>query len=140
MKKYRQELLDNFTIEELESFNDEQIEKVSINGLKAELRMRESSKKEDELIKKFWSEEYSQMSFSDKIKYWGAERHQSMRWQEESGYPVEWLYTRKWLEEMLEIEPDFMKMLPDIYNMWGMSFDSEKIDKVIQELYKEIKG
>jgi hypothetical protein len=72
-------------MEQLATFSENQLKKVSVEGLKSLLRMRESEKKEDERIEKFWAEEYPTFAKEDKAKYWAGGLFRSMRSQEESG-------------------------------------------------------
>lgn len=86
----------------------------------------------------FKKDKYPLFSDEEKISYWGAGLHRGMRWQAESGYDEYAIYTQHWLEGVLAQEPRFMELLPNIYSLWGASFDSEKVDTIIQRLYKQI--
>ncbi len=61
-----------------------------------------------------------------------------MRSQEESGLTVYAIYTKDCLKDALQKEPDFIEMLPKIYNIWGGTFDSGKVDRIIKKLLKEL--
>jgi len=93
---------------------------------------------ENERIEKFWLEEYPTLSRDEKVKYWAGGMFRSMRDQEESGLKVYAIYSKEWLKDTLIKEPDFLRMLPNIYNTWGGMFDSGKVDRIIQKLLKEL--
>jgi len=138
MSEYTQEQLQNFTLEELKSFTKEQLAVLSIESLKSDLRMRKDMQEENERIEKFWLEEYPTLSRDEKVKYWAGDMFRSMRDQEESGLKVYAIYSKEWLKDTLIKEPDFLRMLPNIYNTWGGMFDSGKVDRIIQKLLKEL--
>ena len=112
-------------------YSDEELEEI-------DKRIREASKKEDERIEKFWKDEYVHLSAEDKAKYWSGYLFRSMREQEGSGLNVYAIYTKYWLKSVLEKEPNFIQLLPLIYNIWGGLFDATKVDRIIQKLLKDI--
>ena len=137
MKKYSNELLRNFTLEELEKFDDEQL-LFPIDVLQSLLRMREAEKKEDERIDAFWQTEYPKLSLKEKAKHWSGELFSSMRMQEEAGQNAYSIYSEKWLKGVLEQDSNFVELLPHIYNLWGGMFDSGKVDRIIKRHLKNI--
>jgi hypothetical protein len=144
MRKYSKLHLENFTLEELESFSQNQLEKVSIDGLKSLLKIRESEKREsekreDERIARFWSEEYPNLSTEDKAKYWAGGLFRSMRMQEESNHSPYAIYSENWLRETLNADPNFLELLPQIFNLWGGMFDAGKVERIIQRHLKNIR-
>lgn len=71
----------------------------------------------DEVIlaeKKFWDEEYPKMSNRRKIKHWTASIHRSMRTNAVYNEDEYATYTPQWFEQVLQIEPNFEKLLPKI--------------------------
>ena len=138
MRKYSKEHLENFTQDELNSFSDNQLEKVSIEGLKSLLRIRKSEELEGIRMKKFWNEEYPLKSLEEKAKYWAGGLFQSMRMQEENNQNPYSIYSENWLRETLKTDPNFLELLPQIYNVWGGMFDANKVDIIIQRHLKTI--
>jgi len=138
MEKYSKLQLENFTLEELESFSQNQLEKVSIDGLKSLLIIRESEKREDERIARFWKEEYPNLSIEEKAKYWAGGLFRSMRMQEESNQSPYAIYSENWLRETLNADPNFLELLPQIFNTWGGMFDAGKLERIIQRHSKNI--
>jgi hypothetical protein len=138
MRNYTNEHLLHFTLEELERFSDNQLAKVSIEGLKSLLRIRSDEKKEEERIQRFWQAEYPALPAEEKAKYWAAGLFRGMRSQEESGLNPYAIYTENWLKETLKQEPNFIDMLPMIYNVWGGMFDAAKVDRIIRRHLKNI--
>jgi hypothetical protein len=137
MRNYTKVLLNNFTISELETFDDEQLF-FPIEMLKSLLRMRKSEKKEDERIAKFWKEEYPELPTEEKAKYWAGGLFQSMRMQEESRLNPYSIYSENWLRETLKLEPNFLELLPQIYNVWGGMFDASKVDRIVSKHLKTL--
>ncbi len=86
----------------------------------------------------FWKSVYPQKTEVDKIQFWAGSLFKSMRNQEESGLKVYAIYSKEWLKDTLIKEPNFLRMLPSIYNTWGGMFDSGKVDRIIQKLLKEL--
>lgn len=74
----------------------------------------------------------------EKVKYWAGDMYRSMRWQRESGLNPYSIYSEDRLREILKLEPNFMELLPKIYNIWGGMFDSGKVDRVLQKQYKKM--
>jgi hypothetical protein len=140
MKKYSDLHLANFTREELDSFSLNQLEKVSVDSLKSLLRMRENEKKVDIRIVDFWKNEYPKMTNQEKAKYWAGSLFRSMRMQEESNQSPYIIYSEIWLRETLKLDPNFIELLPIIYNIWGGMFDSGKVDRIIQKHLKKMLG
>ena len=136
--EYRKELLEHFTKEELESFTENQLLKVSIEGLKSLLIIRQDEEANKERIFRFWQEEYPSLSTTDKAKYWAGGLYRSMRWQEESNQNPYAIYSENWLRETLKTEPNFIELLPKIYNIWSGMFDAGKVDRIVQRLLKKI--
>ena len=137
MPKYTQEQLDNFTVYELETFDDEQL-LFPIEILKSLLRMREDEKKEDARIVKFWKEEYPSLPTTNKAEYWAGNLFRSMRWQEESNVSPYAIYNEIWLEESLKLDKNFISLLPEIYSIWGGMFDAAKVDRIVKRLLNKI--
>lgn len=86
----------------------------------------------------FWKEEYPKKTKEEKAKYWAGGLFQSMRWQEESNQNPYSIYSENWLRDALKTDPDFLELLPFIYNVWGGMFDTSKVDRIIQRLLKKI--
>jgi len=137
MRHYSEELLKNFTLIELESFDNEQLS-FPIEMLKSLLRMREDEKREDERIENFWKNEYPNLSREEQAKHWAGGLFRSMREQEESNLSPYAIYSERWLKEVLEQDRNFMELLPFIYNIWGGMFDAGKVDRIISNLLKKI--
>jgi len=87
----------------------------------------------------FWKRTYPQKTDNEKIKYWASTLYRNMRQQEESGLDAYAIYTITWLTDVLEKESDFLSMLPNIYNIWGNMFDSNRVDRTIKVHFKKIK-
>ncbi|MTH15803.1 hypothetical protein [Flavobacterium sp. LC2016-01] len=86
------------------------------------------------------SKEYNLLSKEEQVKYWAGGLFRSMRMQEESRQNPYAIYSENWLKETLKLEPNFIEMLPEIYNVWGGMFDVNKVDNIIQRLFKNIKN
>ena len=98
----------------------------------------EDVRKEDERIANFWQNEYSKLSKEDKAKKWAGGLFQSMRMQEESRQNPYAIYSENWLRDALKTDPDFLELLPLIYNIWGGMFDAGKVDRIVQRHLKNI--
>lgn len=120
--------INDFSKNEIKNLSDDELSEM----------MSIESKRENQKIIDFWEKEYCIMSFDARAKYWSGTLFRSMRSQEESNSNPYSIYSKSWLVEILKIEPDFIKMLPMIYNTWGGMFDSTKVDRIIQRLLKQI--
>ena len=138
-RSYSKEFLDNFRLEELETFSDYQLKVLNVEDSKSLLRMREDERKEDERIANFWQNEYPQKTTEEKAKYWSGGLFRSMREQEESNLNPYAIYSENWLKETLKVEPNFLELLPHIYNIWGGMFDAGKVDRIIKKLLTNLK-
>lgn len=112
-------------------YSEEELEEI-------DRRIKESSKKESDRIDDFLKVEYPKKNLEEKVKYWAGDLFRYMRWQEESGNNPYSIYSKNWLSETLKLEPDFLEMLPKIYNLWGGMFDAGKVDRIIKKLLKEL--
>lgn len=86
----------------------------------------------------FWKNEYSIKPEEEKVRFWSASLHKSMRTQEESGLDPYVFYTDDWLKSTLAREPRFIEMLPKIYDMWGGMFDDKKVNGIIHKLLENM--
>ena len=100
--------------------------------------IRQESEAQNQKLLYFWKEEYPYLPTEEKIKIWAGGMYRAMREQGESGLNEYVIYSENWLRETLEQEPNFISMLPAIYNIWGGMFDSGKVDRIIQKLLKKI--
>lgn len=139
MREYTKEQLENFTSDELEKFSDNQLKVLNIEALKSYLRIIASEKKEDERITNFWKNEYPKLSREEQSKHWAGGLFRSMREQEESNLNPYAIYSESWLKGVLEQDPNFIELLPFIYNIWGGMFDAGKVDRIIKRLLVKIK-
>ena len=87
----------------------------------------------------FWKNNYPKKSLDEKISYWASGLFRSMREQEEVNQNPYAIYSEKWLRETLEVEPNFLELLPLIYNVWGGMFDGGKVDRIIVKLLANMK-
>jgi hypothetical protein len=62
-----------------------------------------------------------------------------MREQEESNLSPYAIYSERWLKGALEQDPNFIELLPFIYNVWGGMFDASKVDRIIKKLITKMK-
>jgi hypothetical protein len=113
-----------------EGFSKEKIEGVYYDYL--QLKDEEQKEYEQLIIK------YNSYSLDEKAKYWAGGLFKSMRWQEESRLNPYDIYSEKWLLDTLNIDSNFLELLPKIYNIWGGMFDANKVDNIIQKLLKKI--
>lgn len=134
----RPELTEFFTLGELYLFKPNQLRLLDVESLNSVLRIKENVKKDKDRNVQFW-EEYPNRSIEEKLKFWGGSLFRSMREQEESGLNPYTIYSERWLKETLEKEPQFMEMLPSIYNIWGGMFDSNKVDRILHKLYHKLR-
>ena len=137
MRNYTDEQKSNFTLKELESFSDNQLEVLSIEDLRSDLGCKNLQKK-DERIEEFWKGEYPKLPVEERARHWAGGLFQSMRMQEESRQNPYAIYSENWLRDALKTEPDFIELLPEIYNIWGGMFDAGKVDRILQRLLKRI--
>ncbi len=103
-------------------------------------RLRKVSQDIQKEEKLFWDEEYPSKSREERIKHWASSLYRSMRSQEEVGQSAYSIYKKKWLEEVLKVEPEFMTFLPGVVKIWGGMWDHVKIEKRILKMYKQIKN
>jgi hypothetical protein len=64
--------------------------------------------------KKFWSEEYPQMSLENKIIYWRKDVFNAMQFQEENERDPYSAFSKDWMDYHRSVEPEFDKILPEI--------------------------
>lgn len=86
----------------------------------------------------FWKNEYPNKTEGEKVKYWAGGLFRSMRMQEESNQNPYSIYSENWLRETLKNEANFLEFLPQIYSIWGGTFDAGKVDRIIQKHLKNI--
>jgi len=87
----------------------------------------------------FWKNEYPSKSNEEKAKYWASGLFRSMREQEEVNQSPYAIYSENWLRETLNADPNFLELLPQIFNVWGGMFDACKVERIIQRHLKNIK-
>ena len=139
MRSYTKEQLQNFTLKELEKVPDDLVMKLGISNMKRYLKLLNSAEKKiDQPTEKLSIDEYPKLSLDGKAKFWAGQMHRSMRWQSESGLNPYSIYSESGLIEILKFDPNFMQLLPRIYNIWSGTFDSEKVDRIMQKQYKNI--
>lgn len=78
----------------------------------------------DTIIKEklFWEEKYPAFSFEDKARYWSGTLLRQMRWQGESGLDQFYFYTPEWYESVKEIEPDFDKIMDEVFDKYWKGY------------------
>jgi hypothetical protein len=87
---------------------------------------------------KFWKE-YPHKTHEEKIKIWSGSLHMSMRsYQETVDNDPYRNYDEEWLRQTLQHEPDFLKLLPEIYGVWSGVWDQDKIHQKIMAAYKKL--
>ena len=77
--------------------------------------------------------EYQQMSYEERVRYWSGALHQQMRWNVESGVDEYGFYSKKWLEQTKEMEPQIESILEDVFKIyWKNYWDIKKIRKALE--------
>lgn len=79
---------------------------------------------------------YINKQFTDKVTYWSGRLHQQMRWQAESGLDPYSIYTANWYQSTKEFEPDFDKIMDEVFEKyWDTGTDWSK-EKYLQRIGK----
>ena len=88
-----------------------------------------------ELQKRFWSEEYPQLSFEEKVRYWEESTYRTMRTQGEALADEYSEFSKAWYDFAIEHEPDFDRIFKEAMDRFtaGFEFDWKEYEKRIQE-------
>lgn len=111
--------------------------KKDLEEIDKRLKMVSENAREESRV--FWDQNYPKKSNIEKAKYWASSLHRSMRSQEETGNNAYNIYTEQWMIGVLEVESNFLDLLPMIINIWSGVWDSYRIEKRIRKLYKKLK-
>lgn len=84
---------------------------------------------------KFRSEEYPQLSFEEKVRYWEESTYRTMRTQGEALADEYSGFSKKWYDSAKENEPDFDRIFKEAIDRFtaGFEFDWKEYEKRIQE-------
>ncbi|GGG07800.1 hypothetical protein GCM10011344_05430 [Dokdonia pacifica] len=106
----------------------------SLNTKEREKHLKESKELEDS-FKSFWSEEYPQLSFEEKVRYWEESTYRGMRTQGEAFADEYSGFSKKWYDSAKENEPDFDRIFKEAIDRFtaGFEFDWKEYEKRIQE-------
>ncbi len=83
--------------------------------------------------KRFWEEEYPQMSLEEKKRYWLASTHKGMRTQGEALGDEYSEFSKKWYEFAKEHEPKFDEIFDYVTKNLGFEFDWKEFNKRIKK-------
>lgn len=89
--------------------------------------------KEAQILMKSAKINYLKKSYEERVKHW-ASLHQGMRWQVESGLDEYIGFSKKWLEEIKEYEPDIESILEVVFEKhWKGYWDINEIKRRLKE-------
>lgn len=78
-------------------------------------------------------EVYQKMTFSQRVTFWSGILHSQMRSQVEAGLDEYRIYSPEWHSLMLKIDPDFDKIMEEIFSQkWNDVWSKKEYEKRIR--------
>ena len=79
-------------------------------------------RKEDKIRKEKALADYLKKNYEERVKYWSGNLHQQMRWNGESSLDEYAIFSKKWLEEVKQHEPNIERMLEDVFEKYWKGY------------------